>query len=159
MPTLAELKKMIIRAKIAIVAIDATVQNLRKEVPDLVKKASEKKAAGDKRGAMWLLLRRRGILKRIERYEKSLKELVKARDCWMAQRRAQGGSDESVMVAYEKVMQKVAEKKAEEKAEARSPAVPMTRTETEQLLAELGALEEKNVSAVMGRFKKVMKRV
>ena len=83
MPTLVKLKKMILRAKIAIFAIEITLNKLRKEPPELVKKASEKKAAGDKRGAVWLMLRRRGVLQRIARYEKNLKELMEAHDNWV----------------------------------------------------------------------------
>ena len=83
MPTLLELKKMIIRAKLTILAIQTTLENLRKEPPLLVKKASERKAAGDKREAVWLMLKRRGILIKIQHHEKNLGKLIEARDQWV----------------------------------------------------------------------------
>ena len=73
----------------------------------------------------------------------------------MAKRRAQGGTDESVMVAYEKAREKMAEKEAEEK----SPLIQMKKEEAQILLNEVGTLEEKNMGAVMERFKKLAKSV
>ena len=80
----------------------------------------------------------------------------------MEQRRAQGGTDESVMVAYNKVAkQKSPDKKDSDTnnkpAEPKEPILEINKEEAEKLLDEVEELEEKNMKIVMDTFKKIMK--
>ena len=80
----------------------------------------------------------------------------------MEQRRAQGGTDESVMVAYNKlVKQKLPDKNDADTnnkpAAPKEPILEINREEAEKLLDEVAGLEEKNMKIVMDTFKKLMK--
>ena len=76
----AQLKKMIVKSKLATIAVEMAIDKLQKDTKTLAKEAIDKKAAGDKRGAIQVMFKRRLIMKRIKKYEVMMPKLVAARD-------------------------------------------------------------------------------
>ena len=69
------LKKAIVRTKLAIVAVEMTLEKLTKDTADLVRTALERKKSGDKRGAVQTMFKRRLLLRQIAKYEAMKKKL------------------------------------------------------------------------------------
>jgi len=76
----ATLKKMIIKIKLAISAVEISTAKLPGEAKKMAKEASEKRAAGDRRAAVDLMFKRRIILRKIESHDALLKRLHIALD-------------------------------------------------------------------------------